>query len=155
MNLIQLCVWIINCNSCVCYSKLYELPLFPLKFIDTSICVFHICLNISDLILCAWKTEMIYYQLSLLLLKFIGMYVIAFQLSIPISVFLFTKHSSKSMTAHLKLKENTDKLYKHITNYYSKRLFYLRLNYCNISEKGKSILKYSMFLKIGIRWLTQ
>ena len=47
-----LCLWIINCDLCVWYSKLSELSLFSLKFINTCISAFHICITISDLIFC-------------------------------------------------------------------------------------------------------
>ena len=47
-------------------SKLLELLLFFLKFIDTCISAFHICINISDLTLCVWIAEKIYSKPSVI-----------------------------------------------------------------------------------------
>ena len=60
------CVWIINCDCCVWYSKMSELSLFSLKFIDRCVSAFHVCINISDLILHVWIMERIYFKPSVI-----------------------------------------------------------------------------------------
>ena len=61
------CVCIIICDLCVWYSKFSELSLFSLKFIDTWISTFHICINISDLVLRVWVMERIYPKPSVII----------------------------------------------------------------------------------------
>ena len=141
------------------------------------ISAFHICINSSDMILRVWITDRIYSKSSLLFLNFIGICVIAFHISIRISIFLFIGCLSESIVdknisssfeseviarsmMHDSTSENKEK-YGYSKFYgckikltWSKRLFCLSINYCNMFEKSESPLKYFMFLKNGIRWFT-
>ena len=162
---------IINRDGCVWCSKLSELSLFSLKFIDTCISAFHIWINISDMILRVWISGRMYSKLSVITslpeiywqvcncISYIHTYQCfsiywMFEwkdlLKVKLLLVLWC------MTAHLKIKRNTDKCYGHkIKLTYSKHVFFLSLNYCNIFEKGRSPLKYFMFLKNSIRWFTR
>ena len=87
-------------NKLLPLCRIFEVvKLFSLKFIDTCISAFYICINISNLISCVWITSIGYVQssqLSLLSLIFICMCVIAFYICMRMC-FLFIGCRNKSV----------------------------------------------------------